>query len=88
MRSGRLAGNFIMTPEERQILERAAQMAEQNNKMLRHLYRSMIWGRVIQIVYWLLIIAIALGSYYVVQPYLGPLSQLINKVSQITGVKL
>lgn len=77
-----------MTPEERQLLERTARMTEQNNTMLRHLYRSMIWGRIAQIVYWLLIVGIALGSYYVIQPYLGPLSQLINKVSQITGVKM
>ena len=87
LRSSYLAGNF-MTSEERQILERVAQMAEQNNKMLRHLYRSMIWSRITQIVYWLIIIAIAFGTYYIVQPYLGPLSQLINKMSQITGVKL
>ncbi len=75
-----------MTPEERQLLERVTRMAEQNNKMLRRLYHSMLWGRIMQIAYWLLIIGVAFGAYYVIQPYIGPVYSLLNKVSQVTNL--
>lgn len=39
--------------------------------MLRTLYRAYQWGRVYKIVYWVLIIGLAAGAFYFVQPYVS-----------------
>ncbi len=75
-----------MTPEERQLLERVATLTERNYKMLRRLHSSMVWGRVLQIAYWVIIIGLAFGAYYVIQPYISPLYTLLNKMSQIANL--
>jgi hypothetical protein len=59
-----------MSPEEREMLEKSVALAEENNKMLHSLMRSMRWGRIARIVYWTLIIGSAVGAYYFVQPYI------------------
>lgn len=59
-----------MTPEERELLERTAELAEENNDMLRSMRRSMRISRIIGILYWVVIIGSAVGAYYFIQPYL------------------
>ena len=76
-----------MNPEEHQILERLLHLEEQNHRILRSLHRSMVWGTIFQIIYWLFILGVAVGAYYFVRPYLGPFGQLLDKLSQVTGIK-
>ena len=59
-----------MSPEEKKMLEKSVALGEENNKMLRSIARSMKWGRVLHIVYWVLIIGSAVGAYYFIQPYI------------------
>jgi hypothetical protein len=59
-----------MSPEERKMLEKSVALAEENNKMLHRLTRSLVWGRIIRIVYWTLLIGSAVGAYYFIQPYI------------------
>ena len=59
-----------MSPEEKEMLVRSLALAEENNKILRSLKRSMVWARMVHIVYWVLIIGSAVGAYYFVQPYI------------------
>ncbi|KKU50461.1 MAG: hypothetical protein UX71_C0001G0116 [Parcubacteria group bacterium GW2011_GWA1_47_10] len=58
-----------MSPEEREMLLKSVALAEENNKMLHSLTRSMRWGRIARIVYWTLIIGSMAGAYYFIQPY-------------------
>ncbi len=62
-----------MTPEEHELLKRSIALAEENNDMLRSIRRSMRLGRLMTIIYWLVIIGISVGAYYFVQPYLQQL---------------
>ena len=62
-----------MSPEEKELLNRTAELVEENNDILRGMQRSMRFSRVMSIIYWLFIIGTAFGAYYFIQPYLEQL---------------
>ena len=62
--------NIYMEPEEREMLKKTLELAQENNKMLHSIRRGMFWGRVIRVVYWVVIIGAAVGVYYYIAPYL------------------
>lgn len=59
-----------MQPEEKEMLKKTLELAQENNKMLHSIRRSMLRGRIFQIIYWLIIIGAAIGAYYYVEPYI------------------
>ncbi len=65
-----------MDPESKKLLEDTYRLAEDNNKMLHSVRRSMRIGRIMTIIYWVLIIGSAFGAYYFVQPYLTQLIEV------------
>ena len=72
-----------MDQDEKELLERTARLAEENNKMLHSLYGSMRINRAIRIIYWILIIAVSVGSFYFLEPYLRTFESFYDNV--ITG---
>jgi len=62
-----------MDPEEKIMLKRAIDLSEENNQMLKKLVRAMRWGRLVRFLYWGILIAISVGSFYYVQPYINDL---------------
>ena len=72
---------FHMDPESKQILQNTLALAEENNKLLHKIRgvqrRETIWNTV-KI---LLIVAIALGSFYYIEPYLNKVMGLYNSVT-------
>jgi uncharacterized membrane protein len=60
-----------MDPESQKLLEETLTLEQENNKMLRSMKRSMLWGRVMTVIYWLLIIGISVGAFYFLQPYVN-----------------
>ncbi|MDE1974950.1 MAG: hypothetical protein KGI49_00330 [Patescibacteria group bacterium] len=65
-----------MTPEERALLERTAASVEENNKILRGLRRSNRTAIIMRVVYWIVIIVLSFGAYYLIQPYFDFLTSL------------
>lgn len=59
-----------MTPEEKEMLKKTLELAEENNKMLHSIRRSMLWSRVVRIIYWVVILGAAIGIYYYITPYI------------------
>jgi hypothetical protein len=59
-----------MEPEEKEMLKKTLELAQENNKILHNIKRSMFWGRVARVVYWVIIIGVAIGIYYYIQPYI------------------
>ena len=59
-----------MTPEERALLESTHRLAEESNKILLSMRRSNRISTVIRITYWVLIIGLSFGAYYLIQPYI------------------
>jgi len=59
-----------MQPDEREMLKKTLELAQENNKMLYAIRRGMFWGRIMKVVYWVVIIGTAIGVYYYITPYI------------------
>ena len=72
-----------MDPESKQLLQNTLALAEENNKLLHKIRgvqkRETIWNTVKILV----IIGIALGSFYYVEPYLNKVMDLYSSVSGV-----
>ncbi|MCC2630702.1 MAG: hypothetical protein K0S38_511 [Candidatus Paceibacter sp.] len=77
-----------MDAEDRKLLERVLEVSEQNNKMLRAMRRDAVISRVMQILYWVFMIGIAVGVYFLISPYLGDAKETINTLDQVKDLYL
>jgi len=72
---------LFMDPESKQLLQNTLALAEENNKMLHKIRgvqkRETLW----QVVKIFIIIGIAFGAFYYVEPYLNKVMSLYNSVS-------
>lgn len=59
-------------------LDRNFELNQENNELLHKLWRSVVWGRVAKVIYWVIIIGVAVGAFYFLQPYVSS----IRDVSQ------
>ena len=76
---------FFMTPEEKSLLERTLKLAEENNGLLKGLRRSNRVSTVMRILYWVVIIALSFGAFYLIQPYFTFLTGLTGGSSTTDG---
>lgn len=71
----------FMDPETKQLLQNTLALAEENNKMLHKIRgvqkRETFWN----VLKFIIIIAIAVGSFYYVEPYLNKVMGLYNSVT-------
>jgi hypothetical protein len=72
-----------MPPEEKELLEKSVSLAEDNNKILRSMRNSMRWGRIMTVVYWILIIGISVGAFYFLQPYIDQVVKTYGSFSNL-----
>ena len=70
-----------MDPESKKLLQDTLALAEENNKMLHKIRgvqkRETLWNALKLII----IIGVALGSFYYLEPYLNKVMDLYNSVS-------
>ncbi|HEX9830374.1 MAG TPA: hypothetical protein VGA94_01695 [Thermodesulfobacteriota bacterium] len=59
-----------MSPEEQNKLNRALELAEENNRLIKKLVRAARWARLFRFIYLLIIVGASVGILYVLQPYL------------------
>jgi hypothetical protein len=71
--------NTVEKLEER-IAHLESELSE-NTRMVRSMYRAQKWGRIYRIIYWIVIIGLALGAFYFIQPYLQTLTNVYETVS-------
>lgn len=76
-----------MDPESKELLQKTFALAEENNKILHKMRRSQMIASVIRVFYFIIIIGIAVGSFYFLQPYIDKGINLYNSLSA-TGQKL
>ena len=69
-----------MDPEIKELLRRNLKLAEENNSLLKRMRRSAEWASFFRFIYWLIIIAAGIVSFYYLQPYLNKAIQLYNEV--------
>jgi hypothetical protein len=68
-------------PESKKLLEETFSLAQDNNKILHAMRRSMRWANVMTTIYWLLIIGTAVGAFYFLQPYINQVVKTYGSVS-------
>ncbi|MEX2052359.1 MAG: hypothetical protein WD991_01515 [Candidatus Paceibacterota bacterium] len=58
-----------MSPEEKELLTKSLELAEENNKILKALHKHMRIRRALSIAYWVLVIGLAVGAFYFLEPF-------------------
>jgi len=71
----------FMDQESKQLLQNTLVLAEENNKMLHKIRGVQKRGTLWQVLKLIVIIGIALGSFYYIEPYLNKIIDLYNSVS-------
>jgi hypothetical protein len=69
--------------ESKQLLQNTFNLTEENNKMLRKMRRAQKISSFMQVIYWLIIIGIAVGAFYFLPPYISQLEKFL-KISGTT----
>jgi len=65
-----------MDPELKQLLEENIKLSKENNEILNSLIRTNKRKKIIQYIYWGLIILVTFGSLFFIQPLIGSLTSL------------
>jgi len=81
-----------MEPDVKQLLEENLKLSKDNNELLNKLYRIQRWAQITRILYWVIIILVALGAFYYIKPLLGNLLNVytggvsgIDNIGEITN---
>lgn len=72
-----------MTPEQERLLQETAHLARENNKILRKMQRVLFWKTVMHGVYWFVILGVAVGTLYFLQPYVDKITDAYQKIFHI-----
>ncbi len=76
-----------MPPYEKHLIEETSKMVTENNKMLRSMQRAARLGQLWSFLKWVFIIALTVGSYYYLQPYLEPILKLYGSLGGAADLK-
>jgi uncharacterized protein involved in cysteine biosynthesis len=68
-------------PESKKLLEATFQLAQENNHMLHKVRSVQKWATFWRTLKILVVIGIALGSFYFLEPYLNKIANLYNSIS-------
>jgi len=67
-----------MDPEIKSLLEENINLSKNNNELLVKLHRVQKLTLVSRIIYWVLLILIALGAFYFIKPFFNSISEFYN----------
>lgn len=70
-----------MDPEDKKLLEKVYELAEENNEMLRKVRTVQKRQYLFQIIRWTLIIGISIGAFYFLQPYVDNFQYFLEDTS-------
>ena len=69
-----------MDSDDKKKIDRLLALAEENNQYIRKVRSSQKTSQMFKAIYWVVIIAFAVGGFYFVQPYLNTLSSVYSTV--------
>jgi hypothetical protein len=72
-----------MNPEERQLLERLAQISEENNRILKDVHSILRWSRLWGFVKIAIIIVPFVIGYIFLEPYLGSVGDSLKQAQEL-----
>jgi hypothetical protein len=72
----------------KKLLEENLKLSKENNELLKKVRAFQRWSQITKVLYWFVIILVAAGAFYFIQPYLGGILNLYSGgVSDIGSVK-
>lgn len=71
-----------MTPEERELLKKTAELAEENNHILRGIRRGARFSSFLRIVYWMVILGSSIWLWNFLAPYIAIVSEGYNDIQK------
>ena len=69
-----------MDEQSKKILEETLELTKDNHLMLKRIRRSQKNAQLMRGLYWIFIIAISFGGYYLIGPYLSKISSLYSGI--------
>jgi hypothetical protein len=77
-----------MNPEEKQLLQKTYDLAEENNKILHKLKRANTRSVLFRWFYWIVIIGVSIGAFYFIEPYVKvSMDAYKNLQAELSNVK-
>jgi hypothetical protein len=77
-----------MNPNEEDLLKKTYELSQENNKILKGIRSSNRWSTLFKVFYWVIIIGIAVGAFYYVQPYIDIATKTYKSIQgDLTKVK-
>ena len=74
-----------MDIQEKRLLEETAALARENHKLLKKIHRGALWGRTIRFIYWVVVLGLAVGAFYFLQPYIDQARELYQGAQDVLG---
>lgn len=72
-----------MNPEDKELLLRTAKLAEDNNKMLQGISRTMRWSQIWGFVKIIIFVIPFIIGYFYLEPYLGSVSGSLSEFQSL-----
>lgn len=69
-----------MTPEEKGLLFKTAELVKENNTLLRKMRRGARIRGIIHALYWVVIIGLSFGAYYFLEPYIAQVQKIYQGI--------
>ncbi|MFA7193404.1 MAG: hypothetical protein WC087_00610 [Candidatus Paceibacterota bacterium] len=73
-----------MTPEEKRLLQETADLAKENNQILRKMRRGQFIGNIIHSLKWIILIIITIWSWVLIQPYFEKMLMMYAQIQETT----
>jgi hypothetical protein len=70
-----------MDPEVKETLEHLEEVSEENNRMIRKIYRTTRFAQFFAIVKWAIVIGVAIGAFYYLQPVFDKIDSIYNALT-------
>ena len=77
------ANIFVMDPEVKHLLEENLALSKENNELIKKVRNFQKWSRISRIFYWIIIIGVAYGAFYFLQPYIEKVMNLYSQLPKM-----
>lgn len=67
-----------MDPESKELLKATYKLVEENNSMIKKMYRHQRLSSLFRILYWVIVFGIGIGLFYYLQPYVDQFKGFVS----------
>ncbi len=67
---------------DKDFFDKLMNLTEENNKLLRKMWRADKTARAARVLYWLIVIGLSIGAFYYIQPFINQYLPLIKSLQE------